>query len=197
VIRLGRQRRGPAPVHLAPIVGELCAAAQNEAIEFRHDFIGTEHVLLALIARDDQAGHALRNLGLDVACVREDVRRIVGEGPTPDTIFDADALAAIGVDLDAVRARTEETFGEGSLERARRRRGRCGAAGFGVSPRLKEALQTARDAAPNGTDVTAVDVTRSLAQQRESVAARVLDAHEISPERLLAALGVGGRDASG
>ena len=71
---------------LAPIVSELFAAAQVEAIAFRHDFIGTEHVLLALLARDDQVGRALRKLGLDLAGVREDVRGIVGQGPPPDTV---------------------------------------------------------------------------------------------------------------
>jgi hypothetical protein len=39
--------------------------------------------------------------------------------------LDAEALAAIGIDLDEVRRRVEETFGPGALERtraARRRR---------------------------------------------------------------------------
>jgi ATP-dependent Clp protease ATP-binding subunit ClpA len=188
MIRVGWRRRTSAPWHLAPIVGELFAAAQVEASEFRHDFIGTEHVLLALVQRDDEAGRALRELGLDVPAVREDVRRIVGEGPKPETVFDADALAAIGVDLDTVRERIETTFGEGSLERARRRQGKCGAAAFGVSPRLKQALQSARDAAPEDTDLTAAGIAVGLAQQRDSVAAQILDAHAISPDRLRTAM---------
>lgn len=186
----GRAHRG-APAHLAPVVGELFALAEEEAVAFRHDFIGTEHVLLALVAREDQVGRALRDLGLDVACVREDVRRIVGEGPRPETVFDADALAAIGVDLDAVRSRIEATFGEGSLERARRRQGTCGAAGFGVSPRLKQALELARDAAPAGADVAAADIAIAVAQQRASVGAQILEERNVRPERLRAALGRG------
>lgn len=178
-------------VDLAPIVRELFASAEAEAIKFRHDFIGTEHVLLALAGRDDQTGRALRNLGLDAARVREDVRRMVGEGPSPEMVFDADALAAIGIDLGAVRARTEATFGEGSLERAGRRRGRCGAAAFGVSPRLKQALRLARDAAPEATDMTSADVAVGIAQQQGSAAARILDAHDVSPARLRAALAAG------
>jgi ATP-dependent Clp protease ATP-binding subunit ClpA len=188
---LVRRRRGRERVDIAPIVAELFIAAETEAIKYRHDFIGTEHVLLALVVRDDRTGRALRRLGLDAASVREDVRRIVGEGPTPETIFDANALATIGIDLDAVRARAEETFGEGSLERARRRRGRCDAAGFGVSPRLKQALHVARTAAPEGTDMTAEDVALGLAGQRDSVASRILDAHDVSPDRLRAALAGG------
>jgi len=135
-----RGRRRQAERTLAPVVGDLFATAQVEAIAFRHDVIGTEHVLLAILGRDDQAGRVLRDLGLDVASVRNDVRRLVGEGPAPETAFDAEALAAIGVDLAAVRERVEATFGEGSLERARRGEGHCRGAAFGVSPRLKRAL---------------------------------------------------------
>jgi ATP-dependent Clp protease ATP-binding subunit ClpA len=187
-MRLGWRRRSFAPVELAPIVEEVFAKAQVEAIAYRHDFVGTGHVLLALFEREDEVGGALRALGLDVADVREDVRRIVGEGPRPEAVFDAGALAGIGVDLDAVRARTEATFGEGSLERAGRRRGFCGAGGFGVSPRLKQALELARNAAPDGTDVTVASIALGLARQRGSVAARILGAHGVSPERLQAAL---------
>jgi ATP-dependent Clp protease ATP-binding subunit ClpA len=191
VIRVGRRRPKPAPVDLAPIVGELFAPAQAEAIGYRHDFIGTEHVLLALVAREDRTGRVLRELGLDAAGLREEVRQIAGEGPRPEEVFDADALAAIGVDLDSVRALTEATFGAGSLERARGRHGRCGAAGFGVSPLLKQALQLARESAPRGREMTAADVALGLAQQRDSVAAQILDAHGVSPQRLSAALAGG------
>jgi ATP-dependent Clp protease ATP-binding subunit ClpA len=173
----------------APIVGELFSAAQSEAVAFRHDFIGSEHVLLALLGRDDQTGRALRRLNLDADGVRADIRRIVGEGPAPDEVFDADALRAIGIDLEAVRERAEAAFGGGALERARRRRGHCGGAGFGISPRLKQAIERAsKETAQSGAELTAAAVALGLAHQRDSVAARILDAHGISPERLGAAL---------
>jgi ATP-dependent Clp protease ATP-binding subunit ClpA len=195
----GRRRRGKlaATFELSPVVGELFAAAQREAIAFRHDWIGTEHVLLAVLGRDDETGRTLRGFGLDLATVREDTRRIVGDGPAREAAFDADALGAIGIDLQAVRQRVEATFGEGALERASRRRGSCGAAAFGVAPRLKLALERARhDAARRSVPLSAADVALGLAQQRDSVAARILDAHAISPERLRAALG-GSRDSPG
>jgi ATP-dependent Clp protease ATP-binding subunit ClpA len=175
----------------APIVGELFAAAQVEAIAFRHDSIGTEHVLLGLVNRADEVGEALRELGLELASVRREIRGLVGEGPTPEAVFDADALAAVGVDLAAVRARVEATFGEGSLERARRAEGRCrGAAAFGVSPRLKQALESARcAAAENHRELSAADVLLGLARQRGSVGARILEAHGITPARIDAAHG--------
>jgi ATP-dependent Clp protease ATP-binding subunit ClpA len=183
-----RARRGRAS-ELTPLVGELFAVAQDEAVAFRHDVIGSEHVLLALIGRDDSAGRALRALGLELAAVREDVRRIVGAGPPPDRAFDADALGAIGIDLQAVRQRVEATFGEGALERASHRRGTCGGAAFGVAPRLKRALESAaREAEQRCEPVEAADVALALARERESVAARILEARGISQERLRAAL---------
>ena len=191
-MKLGRRDRRStrsAASEPAPVVGELFEAAQLEAIAFRHDMIGTEHVLLALLGRDDAAGRALRGLGLTVAGMRADTGRIVGEGPAPEAVFNADALVAIGIDLEAVRQSAETTFGEGALERASRRRGSCAGAAFGVTPRLKQALESARqDAALRGTPLATRDVALGLAQQRESVAARILDAHGISLERLVAAL---------
>jgi ATP-dependent Clp protease ATP-binding subunit ClpA len=188
---LGRRRRATlsATFERAPVVGELFVAAQNEAIAFRHDFIGTEHVLLALLGRDDETGRTLRGFGLTLAGVREDIRRIVGEGPAPEAAFDADALDAIGIDLHAVRQRVEATFGEGALERSARRRGSCSGAAFGVAPRLKLALERARqDATRRGMPLSAADVAFGLAQQRDSVAARILDENAIPPERLDAGL---------
>ena len=97
----------------------LFAVAQIEASALRHDEIGGEHVLLALVTARRRSGPSAARLGLSPAGVREEVRRIVGEGPRPETVFDADALAAIGVDLDTVRARTEAAFGEGGGWRRR------------------------------------------------------------------------------
>jgi ATP-dependent Clp protease ATP-binding subunit ClpA len=189
--RRRRRRRGTLAdgFELAPVVGELFATAQDEAIAFRHDSIGTEHVFLALIGRNDETGRLLRGLGLELASVRADTRRIVGDGPAREGAFDAEALAAIGIDLHAVRERVEETFGEGALERASRRRGSCGAAGFGVAPRLKLALERAReDAARRQTPLSTAHVALSLGQQRDSVVACMLDARSITLERLHEAL---------
>jgi ATP-dependent Clp protease ATP-binding subunit ClpA len=96
-------------------------AAQHEARELGHSPIGTEHVLIALIA---DAGTPVARLlaahGLDAATARAEVQRHVGAA-NPDLSFaDADdedkaALRSIGIDLDAVRAAIEENFGAGSL----------------------------------------------------------------------------------
>lgn len=111
----GRRRRAKqsGTFELPPVVGELFASAQDEAIALRHDSIGTEHVLLALIGRDDETGRTLRGLGLELTAVRDAARRIAGAGPAPEAVFDAEALGAIGIDLQAVRERVEATFRRG------------------------------------------------------------------------------------
>src|SRR4051794_39379791 len=93
-------------------------AAQRHARELRHGWIGTEHLLLALL--DDHERRAARILlahGVTGPWVRAGVERIVGRGE-PD--LDADALATLGIDLDAVRERVERTFGAGALSGRRR-----------------------------------------------------------------------------
>jgi ATP-dependent Clp protease ATP-binding subunit ClpA len=107
--------------------------AQEEARDLRHGFIGTEHLLLALLRESSSvARRALDRLGVERDAVRSDVVRLVGEGP-PNRLGerDAEALRSIGIDLDEVRRRLEEAFGPGALERRDRvrhgwrRRGRC------------------------------------------------------------------------
>ena len=55
--------------------------AQEEARRFNHNYVGTEHVLLGLIREGDGvAGGALRQLGVHLDEVREQVEGIVGYG---------------------------------------------------------------------------------------------------------------------
>jgi ATP-dependent Clp protease ATP-binding subunit ClpA len=192
-VRLRSRRRSSRPTYLShpsPLIPGLFLRAQDEATAFRHESIGTEHVLLALLADDgDEAARALRRLGLDADVVRRDVLSIVGAGPPPGSAFDAEALRAIGIDLDVVRARVEETFGTGALDRAQRARGRCGAAGFGVAPRLKQALErSAQEAEREAREMTGGDVLVGLSLQRDAVAARILDRHGITPDTIRGAL---------
>jgi ATP-dependent Clp protease ATP-binding subunit ClpA len=91
--------------------------AQEEARGLSHRYVGTEHILLALLAESSgMAATVLRDAGVFPEQVRADVEAAIGPrrgrlGPT-----DAEALRAIGIDLDAVREKVEETFGEGALE---------------------------------------------------------------------------------
>ncbi|MFF4384002.1 Clp protease N-terminal domain-containing protein [Kitasatospora sp. NPDC001547] len=90
---------------------QVVVAAQQEARELRHGHVGTEHLLLAILARtDDPAAAVLTGAGLDRETARQAVRRLSGDGDQ------SQALASIGVDLDAVREAVESVFGEGALD---------------------------------------------------------------------------------
>jgi ATP-dependent Clp protease ATP-binding subunit ClpA len=91
--------------------------AHQEARQLGHPHIGTEHLLLALLSEEAGTAYAvLHAAGLDGPRVRADVERLVG---TPAKILnedDAAALQTIGIDLDAVLARIEESFGPDALD---------------------------------------------------------------------------------
>ncbi len=55
--------------------------AQEEAINFNHDYIGTEHILIGLVKEEDEvASQVLKELGVDADKVVEEVERLVGRG---------------------------------------------------------------------------------------------------------------------
>jgi ATP-dependent Clp protease ATP-binding subunit ClpA len=116
------------------------------ARRLRHDFLGSEHLLIALAGTGPNvATRAMVACGFDPARAEEDLAAIV---PTSgDGLSDADsaALRSIGVDLDEVRRRTEASFGPGALERRRRWHGRRRArlCGLPFMPEAKKALELA------------------------------------------------------
>ena len=58
--------------------------AQQEARLLGHDYIGTEHLLLGLLADGEgTAARALESLGVTLDAAREQVREIIGEGKGP------------------------------------------------------------------------------------------------------------------
>src|SRR3954467_10850303 len=55
--------------------------AQEEAKRLNHDYVGTEHILLGLIALGEGvAAQVLANLGVDLRRVRNEIEKIVGTG---------------------------------------------------------------------------------------------------------------------
>ncbi|MFE9193438.1 Clp protease N-terminal domain-containing protein [Micromonospora sp. NPDC007208] len=108
--------------------------------------VGTEHLLLALLA--DEAGLASRVLadaGVRADDLRERVRRHTASGGAGLGDADAAALREIGIDLAAIVARIEQSFGPDALRQAvpapRRRWGRKRYLGGPFSPRSKKALE--------------------------------------------------------
>jgi ATP-dependent Clp protease ATP-binding subunit ClpA len=100
---------------------EAVVRANAEARDLDQAPIGTQHLLLALLAEQDgPVALALRDHGVDAAYVRGEIRRRVPPTADPSQAEtdagDKAALKAIGIDLDAVRAAIEENFGAGSLQ---------------------------------------------------------------------------------
>ena len=183
LLRRARRRRGaPRSRRAEPY---LFAGAQQSRT-FGHDYVGTEHVLLALSEDPSSpAAQALGRLGITSDVVRRDIERIIGPGIDPRRrAIDPDALATLGIDLDEVSRRIEETFGTGALENARPGPfDRNGAACRCVAPRLKKALELAAAEAGDGP-VRPEHMLVSLAAVEDCIAARILAAHGVTPAAL-------------
>jgi ATP-dependent Clp protease ATP-binding subunit ClpA len=94
--------------------------AQDSARFLGHRGIGTEHVLLGLVqGTNGVAAQVLAEVGVTRERVLADIERIeqARQEPERDLVEkDAAALRTIGIDLDAVRAAVEESFGPGALD---------------------------------------------------------------------------------
>ncbi|RZT84700.1 ClpA/ClpB-like protein [Pseudonocardia sediminis] len=92
--------------------------AQEDARERRQNEIRTENMLVGLVRTPGSPGEALlRAAGVDRSVVEADLARRA----EPDG---AAALASLGIDLEEVRRRVDESFGPGALDRTRAARGR-------------------------------------------------------------------------
>lgn len=97
---------------------ETVIRARQEAQELGPGPIGTQHLLLALASPDAGLAHdVLSAAGLDARRIRAEILRLVDPPPQGRILGeeDAAALRTIGIDLDAVLARIEESFGPDAL----------------------------------------------------------------------------------
>jgi len=127
--------------------------AQEHARRLGHNYIGCEHLLLAAASTGEPAGSALREQGVTPEGVEAEIVRLAGLGQAAGlfSALDRDALASIGIDIDAVRAQIEAAFGPDALTRAGP--GACrGSRPAGKSPLAR--LRRSRGAA-HGRDTTA------------------------------------------
>jgi ATP-dependent Clp protease ATP-binding subunit ClpA len=92
----------------------LLDAAQQTARALDHGYVGTEHLLLAAAQRLPEVRAALSGDGLaGPDRLTTELQRMVAAHPEwSHYIADDDALAAIGVDGPAVRAKARAEFGE-------------------------------------------------------------------------------------
>jgi Clp amino terminal domain, pathogenicity island component len=125
----------------------VVTSAREGALRLGHDWIGCEHLLLALTATGGEVGTILRDQGITPDRVRWEAVRLAGagRGASLSDVLDRDALASIGIDLDAVRGKVEAAFGPGAFTAApaRRPRGR-----HWVRRRMRRARQGRWAAAP-------------------------------------------------
>src|SRR5437879_5938890 len=68
--------------NFTPRAQQVLALARQEADRFNHSFVGTEHLLLGIIALGHGAAvNVLGKMGLDLEFVRLEVEKQVGTGP--------------------------------------------------------------------------------------------------------------------
>lgn len=166
--------------------------AQLEAKQLHHPHIGTEHLLLALLATESGIPYAvLSDAGVEAAEVREDIERLVGSPTKILSDGDAAALRQIGIDLDTVLARIGDSVGLAALLPAasmprrgllRRRR----AARVGFTPRAKKVLELAlREALRlRHNYIGAEHLLLGLLREGDGLAAQILDHRGVRADRL-------------
>jgi hypothetical protein len=135
-------------LNLTRDAGIISIQAYGHATRLGHPYLGGEHYLLALAAASQPAGDVLREHGATPEQVETEIVRLSGAGLFGD--LDRDALTTVGIDVDAVRAATEATFGPATLARAA-----CGAhRGPGrFSPRRRSGATRAGVFLPHGPGV--------------------------------------------
>jgi ATP-dependent Clp protease ATP-binding subunit ClpA len=100
--------------------------AQEEARELKSDEIRPEHLLVGVLqSAGRELSAMLGGYGLTADAIRE---RLTSADRSDEESFEADAeaLRAIGIDLQAVRDAVNRTFGAGTFDSALRKAGRRG-----------------------------------------------------------------------
>ena len=145
--------------------------ARLEAELAGQDKVRSEHLLLSLMREPGPGADALTAAGLDAESLRAGLPR--GDRDVPAGL-DADALATLGIDLDAVRRATDAAFGRGALDRVR-------LPGRGRLPFAPDARQTLAGAARQAQQLSHRQITSGhlllgILDQKENGALTVLPA---------------------
>lgn len=164
-------------------VRALVRTAQDRARALGHPFLGCEHLLYAIAHSPTPVGEAARAHGVTPDRVAAQTERLLN---SPRSVFDrldAEALAAIGIDLQAVRKAVEADLGSVPPPRPRTwRRRRVRLPGhLPVTGRARSCLDTAaKDARHAGAPC--------VAEHHIGAAVVAADGGLVPP--ILAALGV-------
>jgi hypothetical protein len=111
--------------------------ARVEAERFGHRYLGPEHLVLGVL-RDGGSGasRVLEAHGVDLPGARAQLRRLADRGLVPGPRpSDAELLGTLGVDLEAIRRSTEQSFGRTAVGWAEREATRARRGGLGRVPR--------------------------------------------------------------
>jgi ATP-dependent Clp protease ATP-binding subunit ClpA len=94
--------------------------ARDEAERCGHRYLGPEHILLGVLAEGNSAAaRILRARGVELQAARTELLGLAQRGVVPaPRPSDAELLGTLGIDLDAVRRTTEQTFGFQALGEA-------------------------------------------------------------------------------
>ncbi|MGN6379584.1 MAG: Clp protease N-terminal domain-containing protein [Gaiellales bacterium] len=167
-------RRGRTP-SLRPAIRYVTLGAE-QARRHGSGFVGTHHILLGMLRNPNaETERILRRLDVEPEAVEARLREMIGPG---SPAIDADALATLGIDFDAVRQRLDASFGAGALERT-------SAGCLGIDPRAKMALAMASEHA-QGRSVHDRDVLLGMLGVPDSPAASVLAEHGITADAMAA-----------
>jgi ATP-dependent Clp protease ATP-binding subunit ClpA len=162
--------------------------AQENARELHHDIIGTEHLLLGLLAQPDAlSSRVLGRHGLDHDQACQSVLRLCAQ--RPEDALDADALESIGIDLSAIREKVEAAFGPGALDRkpsTTRRSHLLGGHHIPFSSRAKKSLELSLREAINLKHRHIADghLLLGILREGEGLASRVIADAGIDPSTL-------------
>ena len=82
----GRGQKSPSGhIPFTPRAKKVLELSLREALQFGHNYIGTEHILLGLIREGEGvAAQVLVTLGGDLSAIRQQVIRLLKENPTTD-----------------------------------------------------------------------------------------------------------------
>ena len=191
-------------MRMTPDALAVAICAYEHAVRLGHRYLGSEHFLLALAAAEQLAGTVLREHGVTAERVEAGIARQAGTALFGD--LDRDALAGLGIDLDAVRASVVASFGAEALTsasqavhgapRVRRLDPRrvSGAERDGVflphSPGAEQSLHNARAAAQarHDTQIGAEHLALGLLAVGEGPVTSILQALAVSAAQLRAAI---------
>ena len=151
---------------------QVLELARAEAEGFGHRYLGPEHLVLGVLRdRGSGASRVLEAFGVTLGSARAELRRLADRGVVPaPRPSDAELLGSLGIDLDAVRRRTEQSFGAKAVGWAIREATRARRRGVGRVPRT-----------PLREPPMLIGQVLFHAGER----ARALDAGEVGPELLV------------